>query len=827
MIFSNTRGRSSFGGNSAAVRQGRCHSARFPPPVSSERERSGSRTRVPADEEPAGSRSECVVAQVHRALVAADAGVGSRNLSDAGTRGRPVILLCAVAAVAAACGGSGAGSGSDANPPLSADQSAFEQFALHGGEHMLGWNMIYGGGTLKSGRNYIYDLKRYDLSRSPATAGPQTTAPTIRSLDQDLEAPEFLPTRYVVNGQILVVPALASRRVSYAGSGVRIDYLSADGLTTVSSRQFSDYGVVPLSGIMGNAPEELQAALPIRDWIKFGNFVANAQWLPSSAYLKVRGVQAGDVFAAQDCADTDPAPAATQTATVIPCRGGGRLDDFFPVTLYGSNWPAETDFAGDGTISVVQGVRTWVGTTPLPTATTTYRAFFELYGNVYQGTLVRDGTQLRYWQNDGSAVDYDASILNEAAANSVGNAIITGASRAGSGEGDVPEVSTVDLFGIGGHGVNGSLAPRDLLAHYDVPTGLDGSGQTVAIVDAPGTGNPEEDLNTFSQYHGLSPCSSATSCFEHVDLSHGAAVPSDADWGLEITLDLQMVHAIAPRARLILVTAASSQAEDLLNALDYAGQVATIVSMSASMYGAGDKGLGNAAMQRADEVFSAHQSGRGVAFFFSSGDGGFFGSAAYEPTSAAYYGATSWYPASSPYVTAVGGTRINSVSWSSPTSEVAWQFSGGGWSSYAAMPQWQSAYLAPDVVSANNGLRAVPDVAAVADGQHSPFGIYYEDRWLMVGGTSAGAPMWAGVAALFGQYLASKGESLPERIKSTPGGFNGLMYRVATTSGTFHDIISGSNDLVSTPCPLCSAGPGYDDVTGIGTPDVSKLFSAF
>ncbi len=190
------------------------------------------------------------------------------------------------------------------------------------------------------------------------------------------------------------------------------------------------------------------------------------------------------------------------------------------------------------------------------------------------------------------------------------------------------------------------------------------------------------------------------------------------------------------------------------------------------------------------------------------------------------------YPASSPYVTAVGGfTRINSVTWSSPvTSEVAWEFSGGGPSSYAAMAGWQSTFLSAMLVTENNGLRAVPDVAAVADNQHSAIGIYWEDRWGMAGGTSMATPLWAGVSALFGQYLANKGESLPTLIANTSGGFNGVIYEsklMQSAADGFYNISSGSNNLTSISCPLCNAASGYNDVTGLGAPDVANLFSHF
>ena len=86
------------------------------------------------------------------------------------------------------------------------------------------------------------------------------------------------------------------------------------------------------------------------------------------------------------------------------------------------------------------------------------------------------------------------------------------------------------------------------------------------------------------------------------------------------------------------------------------------------------------------------------------------------------------------------------------------------------------------------------------------------------------------IGALFGQYLGNKGSSLAGLTSTTPGGFNGLIYQAKTTLGAtagFYDVASGSNNLTLSPCAICSAASGYDDVTGLGAPNVSALFSNF
>jgi subtilase family serine protease len=431
------------------------------------------------------------------------------------------------------------------------------------------------------------------------------------------------------------------------------------------------------------------------------------------------------------------------------------------------------------------------------------------------GLLERDGTPFQYQQADGSVVDYYIG-LNQAAVNSIQQGLITGSVVAGSQAGSSAEVQTVDMFGIGGHGVNGSLAPADLLVHYGIPASLNGSGQTIAIVDAPGTGDVVDDLNVFSQYYNLPQCNSANPCFQHIDLSNGAAVPASDDWGSELALDTQMVHAIAPAAKIILVTANSGSSSDLYSAINYAAGLTGVTAVTISFT---DISISPTDAQNEDNLLSGFQSNKGLVFFAASGDAGNY----------SLQGVS--YPAESPYVTAVGGTRINSVAWASATqSEVAWQFSGGGFSLSTLMPNWQSSYLSSIASPILGSYRLVPDVSAVADYQHSAIAIYYKQRWVMTGGTSASSPIWAGISALFAQYLSNKGQSLPALIKATSGGFNGLIYQTRVTQGAsvgFYDIVSGTNNLTSNTCNVCTATIGYDGVTGLGVPNVTKFFANF
>lgn len=455
-----------------------------------------------------------------------------------------LVLVCLGLALTA-CGGGGSSSGTGSNSsssgspattsntgggsttttpsgtttpsqPLSADQAAFEQFALQGGAFLPEWNFPFGGGALASGQNWFYSYDNYSLTASPAT-GTQTSVPTATSLDAALAVPPLPPYRIFQNGQIVAESALAPTLVSYQGSGVRVDYLSNDGTQVLRSSLFSNFSNVALSGYMSNAPQQLLSAVPLEDWIKFGNFSATAQWNSGSAYVKVTSQRIGTTYLAVDCSNSLPLKTTTGT-NIQPCASGATLDTVFPITQFNSaGHPAETDFAADGTITMVQGVRMWIAGSPLPEDTsdfTSYRTYFELNGNVYEGYLEPDGTVFNYPQADGSVVPYHI-MLNQAANSSLQQGLITGASIAGAQgqQGDTSTVSTVDLFGIGGHAINGALAPADLLSHYDIAGSLSGAGQTIAIVDAPGSGNAADDLNTFSQVYGLPQCTSGNPCW--------------------------------------------------------------------------------------------------------------------------------------------------------------------------------------------------------------------------------------------------------------------------------------------------------------------------
>ena len=684
------------------------------------------------------------------------------------------------------------------------NQTIFESTALNGGEWYVYDNIPYGGGALVPGTNYVYAEVVNALTQSPS-GGPQQTTTQFETLASALSAPGYGVTRILVNGSVLLQPDNGLRTVSYVGGEVQVQYYDSTQQTVVVTSQFDNYTSAGLSGQMASSPEPLQAAVPINQWIAYNNFAATAKWQTGAAYITHQGHNVGDHYELDDCYNTAN-PVITTGTTPTPCTTGQSLSEAFPITLYdGTDYPYETDFLNDGTITTVQGLQMWIANNPKPLGESyaaEYRFYVAMNGNVYMGNLTKDGAPYYYPQADGSIVDYSVA-LNQIAANSVSQGLIT-AAAAGSKIGSATTVSgSPDLFGIGGTGINGALSPADLRAHYNVPAALTGAGQTVAIVDAPSSADIADDLSTYSTYYNLPPCTSANGCFKHVDLSQGAPVSAANDWGSEPELDVQMVHAIAPGANIVLVTSASDSGNDLFSAAAYAASLPGVTAVSMSF---GAPGYDSTA----DSTFmNAVQTG-GPIFFSSSGDDA---NLMNSPN----------FPASSLWVIGVGGTRINAVAWSSAASESGWQFSGGGTAVDTANNVWMAAVQPQAILQ---GARAVPDVAAVADFQNSPLSIYSEDTWELTGGTSAASPLWAGFAALLGQSVGATNQSLLSKLGTPTGGFSEILYQMASSSNSaalFYRSDSGSNNLTSATCSLCSATGNYNEVTGLGSPNVANM----
>lgn len=380
----------------------------------------------------------------------------------------------------------------------------------------------------------------------------------------------------------------------------------------------------------------------------------------------------------------------------------------------------------------------------------------------------------------------------------------------------IPYYRTIDSRKAGvtaawvGTGIGKTVSPADVRRHYNMPAALDGAGQTIAIVVAPSTGDPAADLNYFSKYYNLPECNTANPCFERIDLSKGKIPTARMDWAVEVALDIQWAHVVAPAAKIVLVTAKTIMLTDMMSAVKVASQIPGVVAVSMS-WGGKDQLEVNA--RSLDKVFAANT---GVVYLAATGD---FGNNGKNQT----------YPSTSTYVTAVGGTKLmggNTVE--NPSTEVAWRLGGGGASLYTAMPTYQTNYLASSPVYAlSNGKRTVPDVSYNADMNASPVGVRVNGVWRAVGGTSAGTPQWAGIVALLAQNMQNKGQSFSTYVRGN-NGFNPLLYQ-AKIQSSFNDVTSGSNwtGSRSLTCALCSAGSGYDAATGLGAPNVGNLLTYF
>ncbi len=350
---------------------------------------------------------------------------------------------------------------------------------------------------------------------------------------------------------------------------------------------------------------------------------------------------------------------------------------------------------------------------------------------------------------------------------------------------------------INGYGYN----PIQILRAYGISGS--GAGQTIAIVEACGSpnikSNPikgnEGDLAAFSAYYKLPPAT--LSIYNSPGSGQSDTCQQDGvDWALETSLDVEWVHALAPRATIDLVIAPTESFVDLFAAVQYAVAL-TPQPQVVSMSWGGDEFSDEANF---DSVFQ----NTGTVFIASSGDSG----------------SGVQYPAASPNVVAAGGTslylRPNTGALKFP--EVAWEGSGGGVSQIEAVPDYQ----VPFTIGATK--RYVPDVALAAD---PDTGVWVYDsnydassgsNWYIIGGTSVAAPCWAAIVALADQLRA-----VP-RARLTPltDGHNAL-YGLAATAAEYkkyyRDITNGYNGDYE-------ALVGYDLITGLGSPKANTLIPA-
>jgi subtilase family serine protease len=428
------------------------------------------------------------------------------------------------------------------------------------------------------------------------------------------------------------------------------------------------------------------------------------------------------------------------------------------------------------------------------------------------------------------------------------------------------------------------FSPQAMQNSYNIPPlyaqGFTGRGKTIAVVDSFGSATIGNDLVVFSRIFGLPvPCGdTGVTCTPDVPRftilqvqgspppnppppNNGTGQESHNLWALEVSLDVEWAHAIAPEANIILVTTPTAEVlgvqgfPQMMNAVQYVvdNHLADVISMS---LGAGEGTFsGTASLLNLRQALIDAQANH-VTVLASSGDGG-TSNALKVPTKnpdLIPYPSVQW-PASDPLVTAVGGTRLctdaltgTAVDNVSPPSvcqshpgvrEIGWPFSGGGYSILFSRPAFQnvlppgSSYVGTSVGAPgpNSNMRGVPDIAFQASSGTGPLVYMTEPAttrsgtgcggadpcsigWYVVGGTSCSAPQWAGLIAIADQIA---GNDL--------GYINPALYRVAADpvkyASDFFDVTIGNNQ--TSPIPGYPASTGWDAVTGLGTPNAANL----
>ncbi len=342
-----------------------------------------------------------------------------------------------------------------------------------------------------------------------------------------------------------------------------------------------------------------------------------------------------------------------------------------------------------------------------------------------------------------------------------------------------------------------SYSPVQVAQLYDFPSGVDGTGQTVGIIELGGGYKPADLQNYFSSL-GLKKQPTVISV--SVDSAKNSPTTPDSADG-EVLLDIEVIGAVAPGAKIVVYFAPNTD-RGFQDALTTAIHDATNKPSAISISWGGAESTWTAQSMTAFDAAAQDAAALGVTISAASGDNG---SSDGETDGKNHVD----FPASSPNVLACGGTSLEGAN-GKITSETAWNdgtqggASGGGYSVQFPMPAWQASAKIEAPAGAGRG---VPDVAGDAD-PNTGYNVLVDGQQLVIGGTSAVAPLWTGLIALLNQKLGKP-----------VGFFQPALYALPTADDAFHDITSGDNGAYST-------GPGWDPVTGLGSPDGAKLLSA-
>jgi subtilase family serine protease len=375
-------------------------------------------------------------------------------------------------------------------------------------------------------------------------------------------------------------------------------------------------------------------------------------------------------------------------------------------------------------------------------------------------------------------------------------------------------------------------SPQEMRNIYGVTPlinqGLIGTGQTIVIIDSFGSPDPLKDLKQFDADYGL-PDPPSFKVFSPL-----GTVPLDKKnddqmgWAQETNLDIQWAHVMAPGASLVLLTSPVSETQGLQGipeflkleqyAIDH--NLGKVFSQS---WGTTEETLfmpeGKKMLDKFNAFFQNASKHQKITFITASGDAGTLNP---DVNNHSYPFPTVGFPANSPWVTTVGGTSLYADTNGTYQSEKAWNkgigaATGGGYSQYFRAPGYQQKYLPKSFQTVSKGYRGLPDVAYNADSETSiPVYLSFmpDPGYYLFGGTSAGAPQWAGIIADANQRAGHPLGFLNESLYKI--GHNASIYKQ-----TFHDIVKGDNKQGSVPG--YNASIGWDAVTGWGTPKADAL----
>ncbi|MGZ6283058.1 MAG: S53 family peptidase [Ktedonobacterales bacterium] len=373
-----------------------------------------------------------------------------------------------------------------------------------------------------------------------------------------------------------------------------------------------------------------------------------------------------------------------------------------------------------------------------------------------------------------------------------------------------------------------AFTPQQIRSAYGVTSliehGITGKGQTVVVIVSYGSPTLQRDLDEFSQRFNLP----RVTVDIRAPIGEVPFDPSNSEmtgWAGETSLDVETIHAIAPDAGIVVLTSPVDETEgtaglpEFRQLEEYAVQnhLGTIISQS---WGASEVSLdtpaGRDEIRQWDTFYRDATTQENITFVTGSGDNGVTDYKNVDQQISTT--PTTSFPSDEPWVLSVGGTRLTANAPGTSFKETAWNGSGGGFSIFDSIPSYQQS-LPGSVQSKLQGHRGVPDVAASADPETGMV-IDVGGQFQVIGGTSASAPLWAGLTALADQMA---GHSL--------GFLNPALYKIGQSNAArddYHDITRGNNtyDQGDVHIPGYAAGTGWDLVTGWGSPDAEKLLPA-